>query len=44
MAGRGEGEPAALMRPAEPGRIKAWPVGKTVGTPLNNGPDLLAAA
>lgn len=42
--GEAEGEPAALMRPAEPGRIKAWPVGKAVGNPLNNGPELLAAA
>lgn len=42
--GEAEGEHTALMRPAESGRIKAWPVGRAVGNPRNNGPELLAAA
>ncbi|MEO8713930.1 MAG: SOS response-associated peptidase [Acetobacteraceae bacterium] len=36
--------PAALMRPAEQGRIVAWRVGAAVGNPRNNGAQLLEAA
>lgn len=42
--GEAEGEHATLMRATVPGRIKAWPVGKAVGNPRNNGPELLATA
>jgi len=42
--GEAEGDASALLRAAEPGRITAWRVGRAVGSPHNNGPDLLAAA
>ena len=39
--GEAEGDPAALLRPAADDAVKAWPVGKAVGSVKNNGPDLL---
>lgn len=42
--GEEEGDVEGLMRPAEPGRIVSWRVGRAVGSPRNNGPELLAVA
>jgi len=40
--GEEEGDVEGLMRPAEPGRIVSWRVGRAVGSPRNDGPELLA--
>jgi len=42
--GEEEGDVEGLMRPAEPGRIVSWRVGRAVGSPRNNGPELVAVA
>ncbi len=42
--GEEAGDVLGLMRPAEPGRIRAWRIGRAVGNPRNNGPELLQAA
>ena len=36
-----EGEYAALLRPAADGLLRVWPVDRRVGSPRNNGPELL---
>jgi len=41
--GEVEGYHAALMRPAAGGLLRVWPVDRRVGSPRNNGPELLAA-
>lgn len=40
--GAAAGDPAALLRPAPDGLIEAWPVGRAVNSPRNNGATLLA--
>ncbi|EGO93246.1 hypothetical protein APM_3554 (plasmid) [Acidiphilium sp. PM] len=40
--GERTGEPAALLRPAPDMMIEAWPVGRSVNSPQNNGPELLS--
>ena len=42
--GETEGGLEALMRPADPGRVVSWRVGRAVGSPRNNGPELLELA
>ena len=42
--GEVDGDVPGLMRPAAPGHIVTWRVGRAVGNPRNNGPELLAAA
>lgn len=42
--GETERDAATLMRPAPPGSIVAWRVGRAVGNPSNDGAQLLAAA
>jgi putative SOS response-associated peptidase YedK len=39
--GEAEGEHAALLRPAADGLLRVWPVDRRVGSPRNNGPELL---
>jgi putative SOS response-associated peptidase YedK len=39
--GEVEGDHAALLRPAPNGLLKVWPVDRRVGSPKNNGPELL---
>lgn len=40
-----EGEdPATLLRPASNELLRVWPVSRAVGSPRNNGPELLADA
>ena len=39
--GETEGDHAALMRPAEPGVVRLWPVSRLVNSVRNNGPELL---
>jgi len=38
------GDVSLLLRPAEPGILHAWRVGRAVGSVRNNGPELLAPA
>jgi putative SOS response-associated peptidase YedK len=39
-----EGDHRALLRPAPDGTLRTWPVDRRVGSPKNNGPELLEAA
>ena len=39
--GETEGDYPALMRPAPDGLLRVWPVDRRVGSPRNNGPELL---
>lgn len=39
--GETDGDPAALLRPAQEGVLKLWPVDKRVGNVRNDGPELL---
>jgi putative SOS response-associated peptidase YedK len=39
--GEGEGDHTALLRPAPDGLLRTWPVDRRVGSPRNNGPELL---
>jgi hypothetical protein len=39
--GEAEGEYAALLRAAADGLLQVWPVDRRVGSPRNNGPELL---
>ena len=39
--GEVEGDPAALLHPSPPGTLRTWPVGRRVGDPKNNDPELL---
>jgi putative SOS response-associated peptidase YedK len=39
--GENEGDPVAPLRPAPDGLLRAWPVDHRVGSPRNNGPELL---
>jgi putative SOS response-associated peptidase YedK len=41
--GEGDGDHAALLRPAPDGLLRIWPVDRRVGSPRNNGPELLAS-
>jgi putative SOS response-associated peptidase YedK len=41
--GEAEGDHVALLRPAPDGLLRVWPVDRRVGSPRNNGPELLAA-
>jgi putative SOS response-associated peptidase YedK len=41
--GEEAGDHTALMRPAADGLLRVWPVDRRVGSPRNNGPELLAA-
>jgi putative SOS response-associated peptidase YedK len=36
-----EGDYAALLHPAPDGLLRVWPVDRRVGSPRNNGPELL---
>jgi putative SOS response-associated peptidase YedK len=38
-----EGDHRALLRPAPDGTLRTWPVDRRVGSPRNNGPELLEA-
>jgi putative SOS response-associated peptidase YedK len=38
-----DGDHAALLRPAPDGLLRVWPVDRRVGSPRNNGPELLAS-
>jgi len=38
-----DGDHAALLRPASDGLLRVWPVDRRVGSPHNNGPELLAS-
>jgi putative SOS response-associated peptidase YedK len=37
------GDSAALLRTAPDGLLRVWPVDRRVGSPRNNGPELLEA-
>lgn len=39
--GEADGDPAALLRPAADGVLRAWPISTRVNAPRNNTPDLL---
>jgi putative SOS response-associated peptidase YedK len=39
--GEVEGDSVALLRPAPDGLLRVWPVDRRVGSPRNNGPELL---
>jgi putative SOS response-associated peptidase YedK len=39
--GEAEGDNVALLRPAPDGLLRIWPVDRRVGSPRNNGPELL---
>ena len=39
--GEAEGEYATLLRPAADGLLRVWAVDRRVGSPRNNGPELL---
>ena len=39
--GEFEGDSVALLCPAPDGLLRAWPVDRRVGSPRNNGPELL---
>jgi len=39
--GEVEGDHADLLRPAPDGLLRTWPVDRRVGSPRNNGPELL---
>jgi putative SOS response-associated peptidase YedK len=39
--GEAEGDCAALLRPAPEGLLRVWPIDRRVGSPRNNGPELL---
>jgi putative SOS response-associated peptidase YedK len=39
--GEADGEYAALLRAAPNGLLRVWPVDRRVGSPRNNGPELL---
>ena len=39
--GETEGDATMLMRPAPDGLLRVWPVDRRVGSPRNNGPELL---
>jgi putative SOS response-associated peptidase YedK len=39
--GETEGDHTALLRPAPDGLLRTWPVDRRVGSPRNNGPELL---
>jgi putative SOS response-associated peptidase YedK len=41
--GETNGDHAPLMRPAGDGLLHVWPVDRLVGSPRNNGPELLTA-
>ncbi len=41
LAGRGDSNHLALMRPAENGVVKLWPVSRAVNSVRNNGAKLL---
>ena len=41
--GEAEAEYAALLRAAPDGLLRVWPVDRRVGSPRNNGPELLEA-
>jgi putative SOS response-associated peptidase YedK len=41
--GQAEGDCTALLRPAPDGLLRVWPVDRRVGSPRNNGPELLEA-
>ena len=41
--GEVEGDYAALLRPAPDGLLRVWPVDRRVGSPRNNGPELLTS-
>jgi putative SOS response-associated peptidase YedK len=41
--GEADGNYSALMRPAPDGLLRTWPVDRRVGSPRNNGPELLEA-
>jgi hypothetical protein len=42
--GEADGDHAALLRPATDGLLRVWPVDRRVGSPRNNGSELLEAA
>jgi hypothetical protein len=42
--GEAEGDHGALLRPAPDGTLRTWPVDRRVGSPRNNGPELLEPA
>jgi putative SOS response-associated peptidase YedK len=42
--GEAEGDPLALLRPAQAGVLRFWPVGRAVGNVRNNGPELIRPA
>ena len=39
--GEAEGDPGALLHPSPAGTLRTWPVDRKVGSPRNNGADLL---
>jgi putative SOS response-associated peptidase YedK len=39
--GEADGDPAALLRPAGEGVLRAWPISTRVNAPRDNRPDLL---
>jgi putative SOS response-associated peptidase YedK len=39
--GEADSDRAALLRPAPDGLLRVWPVDQRVGSPRNNGPELL---
>jgi putative SOS response-associated peptidase YedK len=39
--GEAEGDHAALLRSAPDGLLRVWPVDRRVGSPRNNGPEIL---
>jgi putative SOS response-associated peptidase YedK len=41
MHGEADGDPAALLRPAADGVLRAWPISTRVNAPRNNTPELL---
>jgi putative SOS response-associated peptidase YedK len=41
--GEFDGDHATLLRPAPDGLLRIWPVDRRVGSPHNNGPELLAS-
>ncbi len=41
--GEVDGDPVGLLHPSPGGTLRIWPVDKRVGSPKNNGPELLDA-
>jgi putative SOS response-associated peptidase YedK len=39
--GETEGDPASLLHPAPDGTLRTWPVDRRVGSPRNNGAELI---